>query len=420
MSNYCNMKELIIISTLVILILIFAYIKIKYPFWNMLPVYHIYDIGPLIYKTPYIVNKTHRPNTKYYQSLNVETMNYNDLEQEHICDITKLLHSNYIQDDKLLYEVNETVLDNIYKVNEVPSNISLYRSQEFNYNNNKLCISKIDYIQGMIGSVGVIMKIYDGSQYNIYNIHKITHFCCHQNEDKNTLINRKLLCSHFHNVLTYSHQENDTVNEVTGFLFSKELEPHTGIVPFISYTIQCYQISQSVPMKMNSGYFISELSKNNVHRVSEYIENRVNMNYQVLESVYTIRDNLRYKIYLHSYKDNIIGLYIFQDKRIYCERSQGYIIDCVCSHNNMNYILDAGEPDEIKKNEIVFTIGFNEVINTLKKQNFSKINIHNLGHNNQIIKHWIGAVERYQSYLYLYNIIVPSSPIQGCEYFSMS
>lgn len=386
----------------------------------MMPMYHIYDILPRIYNNSYIINTIHRANTKYYQSLDVETHIYNDLDMDTITNIKNLLHSNYIQADKLLYEVSNKTLDAIYNSDGLCNYVSLYRTQQFSYDNNRLNISKNDYIQGLIGSTIITFKILDGSRTVTYNLHKVNHFCCHQGETDHKNINRKLLCSHFHNVLTYSQNENDQDNQIVGFIFSKELEPHVGLQPFINYNIQCYNIFQSIPMKLQSGYFISELSKKNVHQVGEYIENQVDMTYQVLNNIYSLHDNSVYKIYMLSYSDNIIGLYVFQNKKIYCEDSQGYIIDCICSHNNLNNLLDIREHEEMKKNEIIFTIGFNEVISTLKKQDFSKINIHNLGHNNQIIKHWISPDEQYQSYVYLYNIIVPNSPIQGGEYFSMS
>ena len=414
------MIELIIIATVICIILIFAYVKIQYPFWNMMPMYHSYDILPRIYNNSYIVNTNHRANTKYYQSLDVETHIYNDLDMDTITNIKNLLHSNYIQADKLLYEINNKTLDAIYNSDGVCNYVSLYRTQQFSYDNNRLNISKNEYIQGLIGSTIITFKILDGSRTVTYNLHKVNHFCCHQGETDHKNINRKLLCSHFHNVLTYSQNENDQDNQIVGFIFSKELEAHVGLQPFINYSIQCYNIFQSIPMKLQSGYFISELSKKNVHQVGEYIENQVDMTYQVLNNIYSLHDNSVYKIYMLSYNENIIGLYVFQNKKIYCEESQGYIIDCICSHNNLNNLLDTREPEEMKKNEIIFTIGFNEVISTLKKQDFSKINIHNLGHNNQIIKHWISPDEQYQSYVYLYNIIVPNSPIQGGEYFSMS
>ena len=419
------MIELILITIIACIILIFAYIKIQYPFWNMMPMYHSYDILPRIYNNSYIVNTTHCANTKYYQSLDVVTHIYNELEMDTITNIKNLLHSNYIQDDKLLYEIDDKTLDAIYNSDGLCNYVSLYRTQQFSYIDKTLHIAKNDYIQGMIGSTRITFKILEGSRTTtsrttIYNLHKVNHFCCHQDENDNKVINRKLLCSHFHNVLTISRKENDEDNQISGFIFSKEIDSHKGLVPFINYTIQCYRVDVIVPSKLKSGYFISELSKKNMHQVGEYIENQVDMTYQVLNNVYTLPNNPVYKIYILSYKTNIIGLYIFQHKKVYCERSHGYIMDCICSHNNLNNLLDIREPEEMKKNEIVFTIGFNEVITTLKKQDFSKIHIHNLGHNNQIIKHWISPDEQYQSYIYLYNIIVPNSPIQGDEYFSMS
>ena len=119
------MIELILITIIACIILIFAYIKIQYPFWNMMPMYHSYDILPRIYNNSYIVNTTHRANTKYYQSLDVETQIYNDLEMDTITNIKNLLHSNYIQDDKMLYEIDDKTLDAIYNSDGLCNYVSL-------------------------------------------------------------------------------------------------------------------------------------------------------------------------------------------------------------------------------------------------------------------------------------------------------
>ena len=91
-----EMTEIILIVTLLFLILILAYIKIQYPFWNMMPMYHSYNIFPYIYNEPYIVTQHHRPNTKYYQPMDIETHKFNDLEQKDMTFMKNLLHSNYI------------------------------------------------------------------------------------------------------------------------------------------------------------------------------------------------------------------------------------------------------------------------------------------------------------------------------------
>lgn len=414
------MTEIILIVTLLFLILILAYIKIQYPFWNMMPMYHSYNIFPYIYNEPYIVTQHHRPNTKYYQPMDIETHKFNDLEQKDMTFMKNLLHSNYIQDDKYLYEVTDNTLNDEYNSNGLSSFISMYRTHNFKYTNGVLRTTKSEYLQGLIGSITNTFRIEQGSRIIKYKLHKVNHFCCRQDESDPISIKRKLLCSHFHNVITQTKHENDDEYKVDGFLFTKDLVPHKGIIPFIMFGVMCYNIPEKMPMKMKIGYFISELSTNNISQVVDYIEGSVDMKYKVLNDVYGLPKNPSYKIYMLYYGENIIGMYIFHNKHTYCERSGGYIMDCVCSHNNLNNILEVREPEEIKKNEIIFTIGFNEVSENLKKQNISKLNIHNLGHNNQIIKHWIKAKEQYESYMYLYNIIVPNSPIQGCEYFSMS
>jgi len=68
----------------------------------------------------------------------------------------------------------------------------------------------------------------------------------------------------------------------------------------------------------------------------------------------------------------------------------------------------------------MFTIAFNNIVKNLRKQNVSKVRIHNLAHNNQIINQWRKGDYKYITNLYLYNLIVPQSPVQSSLCFSTS
>ena len=59
-------------------LVLLAYIKIKYPFWNIQPVFHSYDYWRFFYSIPYIVYKYRPVKTKYCDFQQIETTNYSD------------------------------------------------------------------------------------------------------------------------------------------------------------------------------------------------------------------------------------------------------------------------------------------------------------------------------------------------------
>lgn len=419
------MYELVLAIIIVLFIFIFALIKIMFPFWNMLPVYHNYDFLVPLRSSPFLVKTTPQRNFKYHDELQYKTINYYDIDDSQMEDVIKLLQNNYIQSDKMLYEINSKMLDEYYLGSQLPSYVTIYRTQMFRYLENKLSVFTMGYLQGMYGSYPIRIEIQRSNDKITYNAHFINHMCCHRDEKDNKKINRSLLCSHTYNVFTDSLKNNKPIDAM---IFRKENDSYKGFVPFVRYDCIQYLITKNENMDVNmkKGYFISKMNNKNINQVEDYLES-MEFQYKVLNDIKQIMDSKHTTIYLHYYQTTIIGLFVFKNTAIFCEETDGYIMECISSHNNLNNVF---ETHKIKDNqdlknantrhEIMFTIAFNNIVKNLRKQNVSKVRIHNLAHNNQIINQWRKGDYKYITNLYLYNLIVPQSPVQSSLCFSTS
>ena len=56
-KNIAMYEYLYFIVVLSCFVLTFAYIKIRYPFWNVQPVYHTYDFWRWFYRTPFLIQR---------------------------------------------------------------------------------------------------------------------------------------------------------------------------------------------------------------------------------------------------------------------------------------------------------------------------------------------------------------------------
>jgi hypothetical protein len=86
----------IFIILFIILFLCYSYIKIKYGFWVMQPVFHIYDIFYMIWP-PGIINHNLPEKNKYTNFKNIETIAYDKLSDLQLNKVVNFIKLNYLQ-----------------------------------------------------------------------------------------------------------------------------------------------------------------------------------------------------------------------------------------------------------------------------------------------------------------------------------
>ena len=85
------MIQYIFSSLFFFFLVLFAYIKIRYPFWNNQPVFHTYDYLRYFYSVPYVIYKYIPVKTKFCDFNQIETASYTECSQESINKMVNLL-----------------------------------------------------------------------------------------------------------------------------------------------------------------------------------------------------------------------------------------------------------------------------------------------------------------------------------------
>ena len=105
---------------------VFAYIKIRYPFWNIQPVYHTYDYWRSWSRTPFVVYPYRPVKTKFCDVKNVKTVAYADCTPEQKKVALDLIQCYYLPTDRVLYSLGENDLDAIFTGGEKQAFVSYY------------------------------------------------------------------------------------------------------------------------------------------------------------------------------------------------------------------------------------------------------------------------------------------------------
>ena len=92
---------------LLIIIIIYVYIRIKFGFWAIQPVFHIYDIGYMI-NPPGIINDYLPERNKYTNFKDIETIVYSELTQLQLQRFIHLIKNHYLQNKDNIFIPNDT------------------------------------------------------------------------------------------------------------------------------------------------------------------------------------------------------------------------------------------------------------------------------------------------------------------------
>jgi hypothetical protein len=405
------MLEYILISITTIIILFFAYIKIKYPFWNIQPVYHTYNWWS---RSPSIVYNNNKPYpTKFLDFININTeqyLNQNDYSREKILN---LIQNCYNSNDNIVYYIKLPDIDAFFTGQSEPSIISIY---------NELYFDKIqDTIQpAILNPYGIITSrhlkfyikpsLYD-NVFIDYNIFFIDFLGIHR--EKEQIINRrKLLQTHEYN------QRLQNPNVLIS-LIKKDKELFEGIVPFINYETNVYKLTDFKLPNISLEYSIIELTNKNINDYLDFFYNDNDISHKtilfdtmIFPDIGNILEQLKTRnlyIFCIKNKENVLGFYFFKNDKTYYEDLDCNTIRCISSIMNC-------------KNTDVFFSGFLYSLRKILKReaDYKILVFENICHNHIIHNIWQNKycpIYTYKSAYYLYNYIYPGSPLNHTRCF---
>ena len=126
------------------LLTIFFYIKIKFPFWNVQPVFHSYDFWRYYTRTPFIIQKSYPLKTKFCKFENVLSLTQTEISNENIADCIDMLQCHFISSDRVLFTINSKTLKSLLSGTDGSPLLSFYLETKYqivddlsNNNNNR-------------------------------------------------------------------------------------------------------------------------------------------------------------------------------------------------------------------------------------------------------------------------------------------
>lgn len=391
---------------------IFFYIKIRYPFWNVQPIYHSYDYWRKMYKTPFVIQKGIPLKTKFTKVDDVTCLNLTDITDDHLKQCIDILQTSYISSDKVLLTLSSNNLRTWLSGTTNNSLLTFYNDITYTITENNEIVPKTIPIGCIFSKPIHFFYLNNQTNKTTYVEMPIYYwdYICILKKEKGKHISRKI-------IQTNEYIQRIQTPEISSSLFKKEVSLCEGIVSLIKYNSYTYYLRniridplpphfmvvkmdylQNKDILMN---FLGGLSSPDNKKLFEII---------CIPSVSNILEMTKdFQIYCFCLKlgNNIYGIYIFKDENVlYEDLEHGNTIHLIASINNSS-------------DSNLFYSGYIHSIKMIIKQNkkrkqFRMIMIDETSHNKILLSFWnqrFSKIIETPTAYYLYNFFYPKTPL---------
>lgn len=423
---YIYVQHISILIILIILIIV-VYIKIKYPFWNIQPVFHNYDFWRYYCRVPNLIQRGYSIKTKYTDFENVKSIAFLEMSSKQQNEFVNVLQCYLVRSDRVINNINYQILHTYLSGHSNPAFVSIYYnpvySLEHDISNNQLQLINTPNAIGCISSRPIkffVKDIYDDTHE--HNVYFIDHICEHREFQEKNII-RRLIQTHEYN------QRNKTIDCPVS-LFKHEGELLKGIVPLVKFDILTFFLKPVKPPPLPPHFTVTKIEHSNNDMLLDFLfeisRKKSSTPFRVaafpeINSIANLIKNKIWYIYALQSNNTMYGLYFLKDTNTIHEdisvdntNNIANSLECVTSISNMVSTLDS--------NSLFFAGFLNTLyqINVLKHRTYKVITFQDIANNDIIIERWkwkySPLFETVAGY-YIYNMVCPRMPLNARNAF---
>lgn len=250
---------------MLIIIIIYLYIRLKYGFWVLQPVFHVYDFNYML-NPPGIIQDSLPEKNKYTNFKDIDTIIFSQLTTIQKTRFTNLIKTNYLQNkDNIFSPQSENIIPYFIGHND-KSFISFYYNDEHMLDLKKGTMITDRKIIGAMTSrpLNVIINNDKKNKNTKFRVYYVDYLCVDQLHRKKGIAPQIIQTHHY-------NQRHINKNIVIS-LFKREDEL-TGIVPLCIYTTYGFSVEKWVkPNELSGEYKLLEINGTNFRFVYDFIQ----------------------------------------------------------------------------------------------------------------------------------------------------
>lgn len=383
------MIKILLICIINIIIIGYLYLRIKFQFWAIQPVFHIYDINHWLYTNKIIHPELPRIN-KYINFKNIHTYNHTQLPPNIREECASFISNNYLRSKLVNYLPSEEDIFSYLSCSVGGSFVTTYR--DYNVRGNNLI--------GVITARPLFITFKGSSPLIVNYIDNLTV----RKDRRKEGIAPQLIQTHHYNI---RHQEKC----VQICLFKREGDM-TAIVPLTTYSTKGYNLCdiRNLPYVREKRYTIHRIKKNNFmyfkHLIKEAIQKfECTINIELITLIELV---LTSKIIIYILLDNNttpVCCYILRHTN--------------CSVEGDIKCMDVIGTIQLSPSPETFVIGFKTVCKRVEtKYNIGRIMLETTGDTSKIVevlrRHNVEVKAECPTAFFMYNYARYSIPPEKC------
>jgi len=369
----------IFITVVSIIILIYTYIRMKYGFWVLQPVFHVYDFWYMFAPPGIIQHELPREN-RYTNFKNIETIVYKELSDIKLQRFIHFINLNYLQNkDNIFCPKIENIVP-YFTSHNAKSFVSFYTEKELVTDLKKGTVVDEARIVGVMTSRPIHVFINKGERDSQFDAYYVDYLCVDKNYRKKGIAPQI--------IQTHDYNQRHINKKIAVSLFKRE-EQLTGIVPLCVYSTYGFSMKKwHKPRELHAMYKLLEINEQNYHFLLDFIKANVDkfeiiINTEHANMIELIKTkNIFVYVLIEGESNNIQCAYFYRKSCVFYEKGLE-ILSCFAS---INGFTRGNENEEIKGSDL-FIQGFKiSFWKTAEKNYFGFAVIENISHNNLIIE----------------------------------
>ena len=358
----------ILLILFIIVFFVVAYIRIKFGFWAIQPVFHVYDIGYMFFP-PGIINHDLPIENRYCNFKNIETINYAKVTDIQMNKFIQFIQTHYLQNKDNVFNPKKNNIEPYFSQHHAMSIYSFYKEPINMIDAKNDSIIETEKVVGVMTTRPINVQINNGDKDAKFVAYYVDYLCVDKMYRKMGIAPQIIQTHHY-------HQRRMNKNVVVS-LFKREGQL-TGIVPLCVYSTYGFSVYKwRKPHDLHPLYKLLEITPQNFHLIVDFIKINldkfdiiINFNMPNIIELIKTKNIFIYSIFC---ENEVKSLYFFRKSCVFVEKDME-ILTCFASINSCD------------DNEL-FVDGFKLSFWTIaEKHYFGFAAIENISHNNVIIQ----------------------------------
>ena len=319
----------ILFFTTLTIFFIYIYIRIKYGFWVVQPVFHVYDFF-YMFNPPGIICNLLPEKNKYTNFKNVDTTVFSELSQLKQTRLVNFIRSNYLQNKDNVFSPQSENIIPYFVGHNTKSFISFYNEDNFLMDVKKGSLISDKKVIGVMTTRPIHIVINNDDNSNSkdakFDAYYVDYLCV----DK--MYRKKGIAPQI--IQTHEYNQRHLNKNIVVSLFKREDEL-TGIVPMCVYSTYGFSVDKwTKPTDIHPSYKLLEVNPQNFHFLFDFIKkNNAIFDIVINTEVTNIIELIKTKnifIYTILLDDEIICAYFFRKTCTFVEKNME-VLNCFAS-----------------------------------------------------------------------------------------